>query len=239
MAIYANEPDGDSRIEEGSQIREGQDIFLLPELNNMQALVKLSESIVQKVQRGMKAKVLVEALNGQEFEGHVETIAQFPMPPSSWRMAQDVKNYLCVVKIDSKSDDLRPGLNSEIQFLTGSGEDSLTISPEVVQVEKDREFCYVRKPDGRFEKREIKTRTGDPDTLEIVKGLKEGEQVVRKPGRMDDLKDFIDGVVALNVQPELEEQAPLAFSDPVDDITEGSPSTATVITIPDGHLNGN
>jgi HlyD family secretion protein len=239
MAIYANEPDGDSRIEEGSQIREGQDIFLLPELNNMQALVKLSESIVQKVQRGMKAKVLVEALNGQEFEGHVETIAQFPMPPSSWRMAQDVKNYLCVVKIDSKSDDLRPGLNSEIQFLTGSGEDSLTISPEVVQVEKDREFCYVRKPDGRFEKREIKTKTGDPDTLEIIKGLKEGEQVVRKPDRMDDLKDFIDGVVTLNVQPELEEQAPLAFSDPVDDITEGSPSTATVITIPDGHLNGN
>jgi hypothetical protein len=205
----------------------------------LQVLVKLSESIVQKVQRGMKAKVLVEALNGQEFEGHVETIAQFPMPPSSWRMAQDVKNYLCVDKIDSKSDDLRPGLNSEIQFLTGSGEDSLTISPEVVQVEKDREFCYVRKPDGRYEKREIKTRTGDPDTLEIIKGLKEGEQVVRKPGKMGDLKGLIDGVVALNTPSDPEQENSIVFSDPSTDSAEANASTATVVTIPDGHLNGN
>ena len=239
MAIYANEADGDSRIEEGSLIRQGQDIFLLPELDNLQVLVKLSESIVQKVQRGMKAKVLVEALNGREFEGHVESIAQFPIPPSSWRMSQDVKNYFCVVKIDSKSDDLRPGLTSEIQFLTGTGEDSLTISPEVVQVEKDRAFCYVRKSDGRYERREIKTRTGDPDTLEIIEGLKEGEQVVRKPGKMDDLKGLIDGVVDLNTQSDPEQHDPIVFSDPVPDTTEANATTATVITIPDGHLNGN
>ena len=181
----------------------------------------------------------MEALNGREFEGHVESIAQFPIPPSSWRMSQDVKNYFCVVKIDSKSDDLRPGLNSEIQFLTGTGEDSLTISPEVVQVEKDREFCYVRKSDGRYEKREIKTRTGDPDTLEIIEGLKEGEQVVRKPGKMDDLTGLVDGVVALNIQPDPEQHDPIVFSDPVPDTTEANATTATVITIPDGHLNGN
>lgn len=239
IAIYANEQDGDSRIEEGAQIRQGQDIFYLPDLDNMQVLAKLSESIVQKVRRGMKAKVLVEALSGREFEGHVENISQFPIPASSWRMAQDVKNYYCVVKIDSKTDNLRPGLNSEIQFLTGTGENSLTISPEVVQVENDREFCYVRKMDGRYEKREIRTRTGDPDTLEIVEGLKEGEQVVRKPRRMDDLKNFIDDVVMLNSQKDLEEQESTVFAEPVDEAKAESPSTAAIITIPDDHMNGN
>lgn len=239
MAIYANEADGDSRIEEGSEIRQGQDIFYLPDLDNMQVLAKLSESIVQKVRTGMKARVLVEALSGREFEGHIERIAQFPIPASSWRMAQDVKNYFCVVKIDGKSEDLRPGLNSEIQFLTGTGTDSLTVSPEVVEVENDREFCYVRKADGRYEKREIRTRTGDPDTLEVIEGLMEGEQVVRKPRKLDERKELIDEVVMLANEPDLEMEDSIAFSGSVDEGVDVSTSKATVITIPDGHLNGN
>lgn len=208
MVIYANEPDGDSRIEEGSDVRQGQDMFYIPELDNLQVMSKLSESIVQKVQTGMKVRVLVEALGGREFEGHVERIAQLPIPPSSWRMAQDVKNYLCVVKIDGKPTTLRPGLNAEIQVITDSDVNSLTISPEVVVVEKDQEFCFVAKPDGHYEKREIRTRTGDPATLEIIEGLTEGESIVRKPKVLEDQQELIDTVVLLETTSNLQDLHP-------------------------------
>ena len=75
VAIYANEEDGDTRIEEGSEIRQGQDIFYLPDLGNMQVLSKLSETIVEKVRVGMKVAVLVQSQSGTEYSGVVEKVS--------------------------------------------------------------------------------------------------------------------------------------------------------------------
>lgn len=197
VAVYANENDGDTRVEEGSEVRQGQDLFYLPDLDHMQVMARLSESVVKKVRPGMKARVLVEALSGQEFEGHVERIAQLPIPPTSWRASQDVKNYYCLVIIDSKSPDFRPGLNSEVQILTNDASETLVISPEDVVVEGDFSYCYVLKPGDQFEKRQVLTTTGDADTLEITAGLAEGETVVRNPRKIENLDEMIIDVVKL------------------------------------------
>ena len=205
IAVYANENDGDTRIEEGAEVRQGQDLFYLPDLDHMQVMARLSESVVEKVRPGMKVRIMVEALSGRVFDGHVERIAQFPIPPSSWRSSQEVRNYYCLVIVDNPSMDLRPGLNSEIKVLTESNQEKLVISPEVVQVEGDKSYCFVRLPDGRFEKRQIKSRTSAPDTLEVVAGLNEGEEVVWQPRRHESLAEQIENVVMLSDhRPELE-----------------------------------
>jgi len=202
IAVYANEDDGDTRIEEGSEVRQGQDLFYLPDLDHMQVMARLSESVVEKVKPGMKVKILVEALSGRVFDGHVERIAQFPIPPSSWRAAQEVKNYYCLVIVDNPTADLRPGLNSEIRVLTEEGVEKLVISPEVVQVEGDCSYCFVKLADGQFEKRQIKSRTSDPETLEVLAGLSEGEEVVRQPRKLDLQADQVKSVVMLDGEDE-------------------------------------
>ena len=201
VAIYANEEDGDTRIEEGSEIRQGQDIFYLPDLDNMQVLSKLSETIVEKVRAGMKVAVFVQSQSGTEYSGVVEKVSEFPIPPSSWRSAPEVKNYYCVVKIDGKPEDLRPGLTAEIKVLTDVKEDILAVSPEVIHVENDKEYCFVLQQSGEIEKREVRTTTGDPGTLAVLEGLEEGELVLRSPRKIEDQPELIDKVVALSPQP--------------------------------------
>ena len=198
MVIYANENDGDTRVEEGSEMRQGQDMFYLPDLHDMQVLVKLNESIVEKVEVGMPVNVLVQSLDQREYAGKVEKIAEFPIPPSSWRSSPEVKNYYCVVKIEGKPEDLRPGLTAEIKVMTGKARESLAVSPEVVHLEDDKEYCFVVGDGNHIEKREIRTRTADAGSLEILEGLTEGEMVLRSPGMVEDDAGLIDDVVRLN-----------------------------------------
>ena len=202
IAVYANEPDGDSRIEEGSEIRQGQDIFFLPDLGKMQVLAKLSESIVEKVRTGMKTTVLIQSQSGEEYPGVVEKVSEFPIPASSWRSSPEVKSYYCVVRIEGKPEHLRPGLTAEIKVLTDVKENILAISPEVIHVENDKEYCYVLQQDQSIEKREVRTQTGDPGTRAVLEGLKEGEIVLRSPRKIDDQPELIDKVVALKNHPE-------------------------------------
>ncbi len=179
ILVYANEEDGDSRIEEGSEIRYKQDIFFLPDLGNMQVLAKLSESVVDRVRAGMKARVNVQSLSGEVLEGTVEQVAQFPIAPSSWRSSAEVKNYYCVVKIHNPGMNLRPGMTAEVDVLTEEQESLLAVSPESVHFEDDHAFCYVVRDDGGIEKREVRARTADADHIAILEGLEQGESVIR------------------------------------------------------------
>ncbi|MFM7317128.1 MAG: efflux RND transporter periplasmic adaptor subunit, partial [bacterium] len=203
LAVYANEDDGDSRVEEGSSVRQGQDLFNLPDLTDMQVMAKLSESIVQKVRPGMKVRILIESVFNKSLMGTVDRIAQLPIVSSSWRATNEVKQYYCIVKVDDEPQDIRPGLNAEIQVLLDSPVDKLTITPDVVEIEGNREYCLVLDEDGSIEKREIRTRTGDPQTLEVIEGLKEGENVLRNPDKILEQKEFVTRLTKLEDQPQV------------------------------------
>jgi len=198
IVIYANENDGDSRVEEGSEVRYKQDLFYLPNLNDMQVLAKLSESVVDRVRAGMKAKVHVQSLSGETLEGTVEQVAQFPIPPSSWRSSVEVKNYYCVVKLETPSDLIRPGMTAELEVLTDENQPLLAVSPESVHVEDEKSFCYVVKDDGSIEKREVRTRTCDADHIAIDAGLQEGESIVRSAQKLIDRNPPDQSVVLLD-----------------------------------------
>lgn len=191
MVIYANEDDGDSRIELGAEVRRGQDLFYLPDLENLQVRAKLSQTVIDRVRNGMPVQIYAESLDTIAAEGVVTKIAQLPVPTSSSssRSAQsrDVKNYYCMVVIEGRHEGFRPGMNAEIVIQTGLSESCTVIPPEVVEVEGDQEFCVVLGPDGIPIRRQIITHVGDEFNRIVDKGLEPGEKVLLKPRRLQDL----------------------------------------------------
>ena len=66
LVVYANDPtrafmSNTPQVEEGAQVRERQKIFSLPDISQMQVNTKVHESHINKVKRGMKAKIRVDA----------------------------------------------------------------------------------------------------------------------------------------------------------------------------------
>jgi HlyD family secretion protein len=180
FVIYANEDDGDTRIELGARVRQSQDMFWLPDLSRMQVETVLAQSVVDRIAHGMPAVVRVESLPHVRLEGTVESVAPLPMPKTTWRQSDDVKNYLGMVTLHVVPEGLRPGMTAEVEMLTASRPGTLVVPHQAVTVEDGREVCYVAGPDGP-ERRVLAVGEVTPDALEVTAGVEEGEEVLLDP----------------------------------------------------------
>jgi len=182
--IYANEDEDDVRIELGTTVRENQDLFFLPDLTKMLVRTTLHETIVQRVQAGMPARVAIEALPNVRLEGEVVSVAPLPMSKWSWRQADDVRNFEGIVELHVIPEGLLPGMTAEVEILTATAQDALVIPPTALAFEDGRDVCYVASPTG-VERREVMVGQYNTQMIEITGGLDEGELVVTDPGRID------------------------------------------------------
>lgn len=181
FAIYANDRDREVRIEEGATVRQRQNLFYLPDLSDMEVETMIHESVVDRVQDGMRARVEVEALPGRLIEGHVVSVSRLPLFNHS-SIGSDVKNYLGLVKLDSVPQGLRPGMTAEVEIVTADRPEALVIPPTAVLVENGEDFCYVARGE-EVERRRITLGSSTHALLEVTEGLSAGEEVVVDPAR--------------------------------------------------------
>lgn len=186
FVIYANENDGDTRIEPGARVRQKQDLFFLPDLTRMEVQTLLHQSVVDRVRDGQPARVRLEALSDMRLEGHVVAVAPLPDTSRRGRYSEEVKNFIGRVKLDAIPEGIRPGMTAEVEVLTASKPDSLVIPAEALAVEGGQDICYVVGPDGPA-RRVIEIGTGTPDLLEVRAGLADGEEVLLDPEQIAEL----------------------------------------------------
>jgi multidrug efflux pump subunit AcrA (membrane-fusion protein) len=71
-------------------------------------------------------------------------------------------------------------LSAKVEVQLGHRHDVLAIPTGAVSVDHDRNVCYVLGPSGPV-RREITPGASNPDLIEVVEGLREGESVVLNP----------------------------------------------------------
>lgn len=175
--IYANNPRRGIVIEAGMSVRERQDLFYLPDLNNMEVVAHLHESIVDQVQTGLRATVNLEGAPEARLSGYVKKVT--PIPEYDWR--SDVRYFEGLVKLDSMSRvDLKPGMTAHVEIYLEPRSNVLTVPIEAVTQEEGQDYCYVAREDG-LERRKIELGQATDSLLEVAEGLREGEQVVLNP----------------------------------------------------------
>jgi HlyD family secretion protein len=187
FVIYYNEDSRSNvRIEEGSEVRQRQRLFYLPDLTKMEVQALVHESVASRVRPGMLAKVQVEGLPDAVVEGHVVSVAQ--LPARNW--LNDVPYFLTHVQLDTFPRGLLPGMTAEVVIATTQRNDVLAVPPEALAVEGGQEVCYVAHEDG-LERREVKIGESTRDLVEVREGLEEGEQVVLDPNQHEDVAEAI------------------------------------------------
>ncbi len=174
--IHANNSDRQIFIEEGMVVRQHQTLFYLPDLDDMEVVASLHESIVDRVRPEMRAHVQIEALKNRVVEGHVTSIA--PIALLNWR--SDVRNFEGIIKLSNPPRGLRPGMTASVEISMPRRENVLAVPTEAVANDDGHDFCFVVSEDG-LERREITLGETTQDMAEVTSGLKEGEQVVLNP----------------------------------------------------------
>ena len=153
----------------GAYVNFGQALVNLVRLDPMEVDFSLPESDLGQVKAGQPITVTLDAVHGETFKGEVTAID--PMMDVNSRSAK------LRAQIDNADYKLRPGLFARIVLGTGSDATALLVPEQALLQQGDTRFVY-RIVDGKAARTEVKTGQRVPGKLEIVSGLKAGDQVI-------------------------------------------------------------
>ncbi|MFO1032265.1 MAG: efflux RND transporter periplasmic adaptor subunit [Planctomycetota bacterium] len=172
---------GGEAVREGIQVRERQELIILPDTTKMRCQVKVQEAQVDKVLRGQAATVTVEAFQGETFHGRVTSVAPVADSNSGW-MTSDRKVYTTVVELDSDNPDgrLRSRMAANVTIMVDTVKDTLPVPLQAIQ--RDRAVNYVWKQTAEGPK-DVRIRVGRQNTerVEVLEGLVPGDVIFLTP----------------------------------------------------------
>jgi len=170
---------GEEAIREGATVRERQTIITIPDMTRMAVNVRIHETYIQKVRRGQKARITVDAFPDKVLTGEVSRVAVLPDSQNRW-LNPEMKVYNTTVTIEGVHDWLKPGMSAKVEILVDRLEDVLCVPVQAVVPTGQGHVCYVLK--GRkAEERPVQLGQFNDEFIEIRSGLREGDLVLLHP----------------------------------------------------------
>jgi HlyD family secretion protein len=179
LVVYGGSSEGGysgyEQIREGASVRERQPLITIPDMNQMAVRVKIHESYIQKVQKGLKAVVQADAFPDRKLSAEVTKVALLPDSQNRW-VNPDLKVYQTMVSIEGGHEWLKPGMSAKVEILVKHLTNVVYIPLQSVSEMGGKHFCYVA--DVRVEMREVEVGSFNDEFIEIKHGLEEGEDVL-------------------------------------------------------------
>jgi len=156
-----------------------QEGTVVMKMANMERLLfkgTVDEIDVGKLKEGMEAEIKVGALPSDKVKGVLRKIS----------LKAEKKENATVFPIEisipkGNNSVLRAGYSANANVIIQKKDSVLTIPERVVTFRNDSAFVKVAVGPGKEEERFIKTGLGDAINIEVLFGLKEGEEVLEKP----------------------------------------------------------
>lgn len=172
---------GGEAVREGIQVRERQELIILPDTTKMRCVIKVQEAQVDKVMRGQAASITVEAFQGETFHGRVSSVAPVADSNSGW-MTSDRKVYTTVVELDSDNPDgrLRSRMAANVTIMVDTVKDTLPVPLQAIQRDRAVNYVWKNTPEGP---KDVRIRVGRQNTerVEVLEGLAAGDVIHLTP----------------------------------------------------------
>jgi len=167
-------------IREGSPITEtstfspGTTIATVADMTKMIFEGQVDETEVSKLAEGSEIKVILGALEKDEFEAKLTFVA-----PKGIELGGAVQFK---IKADVKipeSVNVRAGYSANAIMSIGQKENILCINESLLQFNRitDKPFVEILKEDGSFVTKQVEVGISDGINVEILKGVKEGDKI--------------------------------------------------------------
>jgi Cu(I)/Ag(I) efflux system membrane fusion protein len=153
----------------GQRIMAGDPLYRLADLSVVWVEGEVFEQDLPLVGVGLSVTTTFQALPGVERRGRVTYI--YPTVDPSTRTAR------IRVALANPGLLLKPGMYGQLEF-DGRLADGLTVPRSAVVATGTRNLVFVKRPDGRFEPREVVLGVGTPDRIQVLRGIALGDTVV-------------------------------------------------------------
>ena len=157
-------------VREGMYVKPAMEVLSLADLSSVWVLAEVFESQSNWVKVGQSADVKLSFIPGREWQGTVEYI--YPLLDPKTR-ALKVR-----LQFDNPDEELKPNMFANISIYGGPKNNVLNIPREALIRTGKEQRVIIDKGNGRYVQRKVIAGMETGDWVEIIEGLKEGEQVV-------------------------------------------------------------
>jgi RND family efflux transporter MFP subunit len=165
-----------AQIKVGSDWYGSNTIMTIPDLSAFEVEFEIAEEYRGRLIEGAPASITVEAVPGLRLPGKLTKISKLARPRLEYD-ASSPKVFDGIITPDATDPRMISGMTARIEIVTDDLKDVLQVPIESVFNDDGKPVCYVRQPDGRIEKREVKPGQSNDHFVQVVDGLREGEEV--------------------------------------------------------------
>lgn len=158
-------------ISRGEVVAQGVPLFTISDTSSVEGEISVTEVVIPSVKVGTPAVISVKAAGIEGISGSVSVV-------------NSVKNettglYTVRVNIPNSDSVLKSGMFAEIELITNTSDNAITIPSKALMQEGNDYYVYVvDETTNTAEKRYVDTGIADTESIEIVEGLSDGEVVV-------------------------------------------------------------
>jgi len=178
----------DVQVAEGTSAVQGGQLFTLVSNQDVAVKLEVSANDFDKLSTGTQAVVKI----GQKtYQGTLTSIDKIALTNEKGNPVIGAK-----VHINNPDDDIYIGVNAKVTMTVAEQKNALCLPNEVVNTSADGDFVYVIE-NGIVKKQMVELGVASDSSVEIVSGLKEGDQVIS-----DVSGDLDEGMAAIAVSSE-------------------------------------
>lgn len=154
---------------EGQAVQAGDNLFQIADRSVLWVEVAIFEHDASAVRVGTPATVTVDALPGRTFHGRVTFINP--------ELDDKTRTLTARIEVGNARGELRPGMYAAAE-LVPAGRGAVTVPLTAVLPTGTKDLVFVNRGDGRFFPREVRVGLRGDSLVEIVEGLRPGDEVV-------------------------------------------------------------
>ncbi|MGP8248036.1 MAG: efflux RND transporter periplasmic adaptor subunit [Bryobacteraceae bacterium] len=157
-------------VRPGTYLNPGDLVADVGRLDRVRVRVYVDEPLLGRVSKDQPVTITWEALPGKRWEGRVE---QMPTAIQTLGTRQ-VGEVVCTIQ--NPGGELLPGVNVDVEIRTAVANDAIVIPKEALHHDATGDWVFVLRGD-TIERRPVKTGIGTVTSIQILDGLREGDQV--------------------------------------------------------------
>jgi Cu(I)/Ag(I) efflux system membrane fusion protein len=159
------------RIINGQRVVAGDELYRIVDLSNIWVIADVAEGDLADIKLGTRASVTFRAYRSQPIEGVVTFI--YP------EMRTETRTVRVRIEIANPDERLKPDMYADVVFHADADRSPVATVPNGAIIDNGtRQIVLVAKGEGRFEPRPVKLGRRGDGHVEIVEGLRQGEEVV-------------------------------------------------------------
>jgi len=161
-------------VTQGEVVSPEKTLFLVADFSTLWVVIDVYEKDISRLRVGAGVKVSVTAFPDKVFKGKISYIADV--------VDEKTRTEKARVTIDNQSGLLKPGMFASVlmEATNSGGERLIAVPDEAVQIDGAARYVFVWVSPDKFARRDIETGRSLGKSLEVISGLKEGEEIAVK-----------------------------------------------------------